>query len=69
MGIRNCAEKSRLKFIKFAEEEYDFLIRKEMLEAPEVQRFLKTLKSAEFASKLPEGLHVYERTGEVISFE
>jgi putative molybdopterin biosynthesis protein len=69
VGIRNCAEKSRLKFIKFAEEEYDFLIRKEMLEAPEVQRFLKTLKSAEFASKLPEGLHVYERTGEVISFE
>ena len=69
VGIRNCAEKDRLKFIKFAEEEYDFLIRKEMLETPEVHRFLKTLKSAEFASKLPEGLHVYERTGEVISFE
>ncbi|HHV23134.1 MAG TPA: molybdopterin biosynthesis protein [Methanosarcina sp.] len=69
VGIRSCAEKNHLKFIKFAEEEYDFLIRKEMLESPEVHRFLEILKSAEFASKLPEGLHVYERTGEIISFE
>jgi putative molybdopterin biosynthesis protein len=69
VGIRNCTEKSGLEFIKFAEEEYDFLIRKEMLETPEVRRFLKILNSAEFASKLPEGLRVYEKTGEIISFE
>ncbi|WP_440946747.1 molybdopterin biosynthesis protein [Methanosarcina sp. T3] len=69
VGIRNCAEKNNLKFIKFAEEEYDFLIRKEVLDTPEVKKFLQTLGSAEFASKLPIGLQVYERTGEMIFFE
>jgi putative molybdopterin biosynthesis protein len=69
VGIRYCTEKNGLQFIKFAEEEYDFLIRKEVLETPEVRRFLEILNSAEFASRLPEGLHVYERTGEIISFE
>ena len=69
VGIRNCAEKSGLKFIKFAEEEYDFLIRREVLETPEVRQFLKILNSDEFASKLQAGLQVYERTGEMISFE
>jgi molybdate-binding protein len=69
VGIRNCTKKNSLQFIKFAKEEYDFLIRKEILETPEVRRFLEILNSREFASKLPEGLHVYERTGERISFE
>lgn len=70
VGLKNCAEKKKdLKFIKFAEEEYDFLIRKEVLETPEVKKFLQTLCSAEFASKLPAGLQVYERTGEIIHFE
>jgi len=69
LGIRNCIEINGLQFINLAEEEYDFLIRKEILETPEVLRFLEILNSREFASKLPEGLHVYERTGEIISFE
>ncbi|KKH99846.1 molybdopterin biosynthesis protein MoeA [Methanosarcina sp. 1.H.T.1A.1] len=69
VGIRNCAERTGLKFVKFAEEEYDFLVRKEVLDAPEVIRFLQTLSSTEFASKLPAGLQVYERTGEIIPFE
>lgn len=69
VGIRNCTGKNDLKFVKFAEEEYDFLVRKEMLETPEIRRFLEILNSAEFSSKLPEGLHVYERTGEIVSFE
>lgn len=69
VGMRSCAEKKGLQFIEFAEEEYDFLIRKEILETPEVRRFLETLNSTEFASMLPGGLHVYERTGEIISFE
>lgn len=68
VGLRNCAERNGLKFVKFAEEEYDFLIRKEVLDVPEVRKFLKTLSSAEFASKLPAGLQVYERTGEIISY-
>jgi len=70
VGIRNCAERNNdLKFIKFAEEEYDFLIRKEVLDTPEVKKFLQTLSSAEFASRLPAGLQIYERTGEILPFE
>jgi putative molybdopterin biosynthesis protein len=70
VGLKDCAEKNRnLKFIKLAEEEYDFLIRKEVMDTPEVKKFLQTLGSAEFALKLPSGLHVYERTGEIIPFE
>ncbi len=69
VGIRNCAEKSGLKFIKFADEEYDFLIRREVLETPEVRHFLKIFNSGEFASKLQAGIQVYERTGEMIFFE
>ena len=69
VGKRNYAEKNKLKFMKFAEEEYDFLIRKELLENPEIKRFMITLNSREFASKLPQGIHVYERTGEITPFE
>ena len=69
MGIRNCAEKNSLKFVKFAEEEYDFLIKKEVLSTHEVRRFLEVLNSKEFASKLPGGLKAYERTGEILPFE
>lgn len=69
VGIRNCSEKNSLKFIKFAEEEYDFLMRNEVLDTHEARRFLEILNSKEFASKLPRGLHVYERTGEIIPIE
>ena len=69
IGIRNCADRNNLKFVKFAEEEYDFLIRNEVLDTQEVKRFMETLNSKEFASKLPKGLKVYERTGELIFFE
>jgi putative molybdopterin biosynthesis protein len=69
IGIRNCADRNKLKFIKFEEEEYDFLIRNEVLGTQEVKRFMEALNSKEFASKLPKGLKVYERTGEIITFE
>jgi molybdenum cofactor synthesis domain-containing protein len=69
VGIRNCAEKNSLKFVKFAEEEYDFLIRKEVRSTHEVRRFMEILNSKEFASKLPGGLKAYERTGEILPFE
>lgn len=69
VGIRYCADRNNLKFIKFAEEEYDFLVRSEVLETQEVKRFLQVLKSKKFASKLPEGLKVYESTGDMILFE
>lgn len=69
VGKRYCAEKNELKFIKFAEEEYDFLVRKELLETHEIKRFLMVLNSKEFASKLPKGMQVYEKTGEIIYLE
>jgi putative molybdopterin biosynthesis protein len=69
IGLRNSAEKNNLKFVKFADEEYDFLMRKETFEIPEVKKLLKALNSREFALSLSSGLHVYERTGEMIFFE
>jgi molybdenum cofactor synthesis domain-containing protein len=69
VGMRNFADRNNLKFIKFAEEEYDFLLRTEMLDTHEVRKFLEVLNSREFASKLPIGLKAYKRTGEKISFE
>ncbi len=69
VGTRTCAERNGLKFIKITEEEYDFLIRKELLGIPEVRKFLETLESSEFAAKLPAGMRVYERTGEIVNFE
>jgi molybdenum cofactor synthesis domain-containing protein len=69
IGIRNCADNNNLKFVKFAEEEYDFLIRNEVLDTREVKRFLEILNSKEFALKLPKGLKVYEKTGERTTFK
>jgi putative molybdopterin biosynthesis protein len=69
VGIRNCADMNNLRFIKLGEEEYDFLIRSEVLDTYEVRGLLETLNSKEFASKLPRGLQVYERTGEIIPFK
>ncbi|MCQ1534105.1 molybdopterin biosynthesis protein [Methanosarcina sp. KYL-1] len=66
VGARTCAERNGLKFIKIAEEEYDFLVRKELLDIPEIRKFLEALVSEEFASKLPTGTRVYEKTGEII---
>ena len=69
VGIRNCAEKNSLKFIKFAEEEYDFLMRKEVLDTPEVKEISGNPEFQRIRFKAPAGLQVYERTGEIISFE
>jgi putative molybdopterin biosynthesis protein len=69
VGTRTCAERNGLKFVKIAEEDYDFLIRKELLDIPEVRKFMETLKSIEFAAKLPAGAQVYERTGEMVNFD
>jgi putative molybdopterin biosynthesis protein len=69
IGLRSTAEAKNLKFVKFADEEYDFLIRKEVLGTCEGRKFLEALNSEEFASRLPAGLRKYERTGEVIFFD
>jgi putative molybdopterin biosynthesis protein len=66
IGIRTVAEMNGLKFIKIADEEYDFVIPHKLLESREIRTFLEVLRSKEFKGKLPKGLRVYERTGEIV---
>lgn len=68
IGIRTVAELNGLRFIKIADEEYDFIIPKRLLESREIKTFLEALRSFEFRKKLPHGLRTYDRTGEIISF-
>jgi putative molybdopterin biosynthesis protein len=67
VGIRTAAELNGLKFIKIADEEYDFVIAKRLIGSMEIRRFLDALKSKEFGEKLPDGLSVYGITGEIVS--
>ncbi|MCX9084721.1 MAG: molybdopterin biosynthesis protein [Candidatus Methanoperedens sp.] len=66
VGIRTAAELNGLKFIKIADEEYDFVIPKRLMETKEIQKFLEVIRSREFRLSLPPGLAAYERTGELI---
>ncbi|MCZ7355483.1 MAG: molybdopterin biosynthesis protein [Candidatus Methanoperedens sp.] len=66
IGIRAAAEHNDLKFIKIADEEYDFVIPMNLLDSREIQIFLKALRSEEFKEKLPSGLSTYDRTGEIV---
>ncbi|MDJ1420535.1 MAG: molybdopterin biosynthesis protein [Candidatus Methanoperedens sp.] len=66
VGIRTVAELNGLKFIKIADEEYDFVIPIKLLESREIQIFLRALRSYEPSEKLPPGLRTYERTGEIV---
>ncbi|WP_423793298.1 molybdopterin biosynthesis protein [Methanocaldococcus indicus] len=51
LGIKNVAEQYNLKFIKLADEYYDFLINKDSFENRDVQRFIETLKKIELPFK------------------
>jgi putative molybdopterin biosynthesis protein len=66
IGIRTVAELNGLKFIKIADEQYDFVIPLRLLESSGIKRFIEALRSQEFKEKLPQGLRTYERTGEII---
>jgi putative molybdopterin biosynthesis protein len=67
VGIRTAGELNGLKFIKIADEEYDFVIPKRLMCSMEMRKFLDALKSREFKEKLPHGLSIYKRTGEIVS--
>ncbi|MCG7853090.1 MAG: molybdopterin biosynthesis protein, partial [Methanosarcinaceae archaeon] len=64
-GLRTMADEADLKFIKVAVEEYDFLVQKDLLEIDEIKALLGCLTSGEFAERLPAGIFVHERTGEI----
>ncbi len=66
-GIRAAAEEAGLGFVPVAEDEFDFVIRKDVLELKEVQGFLEVLCSEEFSKRLPPGMYTYEKTGSIIS--
>ena len=69
IGIRAVAELNGLKFIKIADEEYDFVIPGRLMEKDEIIKFRDVLMSKEFGENLPPGLRIYERTGEVVHFK
>ncbi|WMW21568.1 molybdopterin biosynthesis protein [Methanolobus mangrovi] len=66
-GLRAAAEEAGLEFIPVAEDEFDFVIRKDLLDIEEIQIFLSALRSEEFSKRLPTGMYSYEMTGRVIS--
>ena len=66
VGIRSVATMHSLRFIDLRCEEYDFLMRRDVLESDVGRCFLESLKSKEFADSLPEGLKVSAQTGEIV---
>ena len=66
VGIRTVAELNGLKFIKIADEEYDFVIPERLMENDEIKKFLEALRSKELREKFASGARAYERTGEVV---
>jgi len=67
MGVYSAAHAMRLDFIPVGEEEYDFAMRPETYEMPEIKCFLSLLMSDEFRAKLEElGGYSFERTGETM---
>ena len=67
MGIESAAKVMNLDFIEVGPEEYDFAIRLDSLQLPEVQVFIQVLKSDDFHNKLAKmGGYGWERSGEVV---
>lgn len=70
MGICSAAHAMGLDFIPIGEEEYDFAMRPDTYEMPEIQAFLKLLDSEEFKEKLEElGGYSLEGSGEIIKIK
>jgi putative molybdopterin biosynthesis protein len=69
LGVFSAAAVNGLDFIPLGREDYDFIVRTDMIGEPSLQSFINCLKSAEFASEL-EKLGGYElvNPGELILF-
>ena len=66
MGVYSAAHAMGLDFIPVGEEEYDFAMRPETIEMPEMKSFLRLLTSDEFRKKLEElGGYSFEGSGEI----
>ena len=67
MGVYSAAHAMGLDFIPIGDEEYDFAMRPETYEMPEMKCFLRLLGSDEFRNKLEElGGYSFEGSGSVI---
>lgn len=67
MGVYSAAHTMGLDFIPVGKEEYDFAMRPEIYEIPEIKCFLRLLTSDEFREKLVElGGYSFDRTGETM---
>lgn len=68
MGIQAAADAMGLDFIRVGVEEYDFAIRKKDLALPQVQAFLKVLRSQEFHEKLARmGGYGFHQAGKILT--
>ena len=66
IGIKPVADLNGLKFILLADEEYDFVVRKEFIDSKMGSDFLDILCSGQFSNSLPQGIKTYERTGDLL---
>ena len=67
MGVYSAAHAMGLDFIPIGEEEYDFAMRPETLELPEMQSFLRLLTGDEFRAELDRlGGYTTEHAGEIM---
>lgn len=67
MGVYSAAHAMGLDFIPVGEEEYDFAMRPETIEMPEIKCFLRLLTSDGFRKKLEElGGYSFEDSGKII---
>lgn len=70
MGVYSAAHAMGLDFIPVGEEEYDFVMRPETLDMPEMKSFVRLLGSDEFRAKLNElGGYSLEGSGEIIKIK
>lgn len=67
LGVYSAAQAAGLDFVPVTDEEYDFLIRREMLDDPRIQQFLSILRSEAFQSRVTAlGGYGFDRAGELI---
>lgn len=70
MGIKPAADAMGLDFIEVGTEEYDFAIRAENLELPQVRAFRQILESEEFHGKLAEmGGYGWRQAGRIVTIK
>lgn len=70
MGIKPAADAMGLDFIEVGTEEYDFAIKAENLELPQVQAFRHILESKEFHEKLAEmGGYGWHQAGRIVKIK